>query len=188
MELDRRREIVVSAAGLFLRYGFRKTSMDDVARAAKLSRQGLYFHFSNKEEVFRAVIEHVAEVTLTALQTALAPSEQSLEERLLAGFAAMSEETLGCSDPANVQELFAAAKDLVGDVVQRLDEQIVLALAKTLKREQRARVSAGHTPPLALAEHLYATSYGLKHRGHIGEDYLDRMRVAVRVVCKSEGL
>ena len=40
---DSRREALLEAAvGVFARYGFRKTSMDEVARAAGVSRQGLY--------------------------------------------------------------------------------------------------------------------------------------------------
>jgi AcrR family transcriptional regulator len=42
--VDRTRQERVLAAALevFGRYGFRKTSMDEVARSADISRQGLY--------------------------------------------------------------------------------------------------------------------------------------------------
>jgi len=184
---SRRRELVTSAAGLFVRYGFRKTSMDDIARAAKVSRQGLYLHFRNKEDAFRAVIEHLAEVTLLALRTALAADGRSLDERLLAAFTSMTEAAIGSADPRGMRELFDAAQELAGDIVQRLDEQIVLALEGALKQARRSR-ERGEPSPRALAEMLYATSYGLQHRGHGGDDYLARIRVAIRVVCKSEGL
>ena len=45
----RRSRVLEAALGVFLRYGFRKTSMDEVARAADLSRQGLYLQFATKE-------------------------------------------------------------------------------------------------------------------------------------------
>jgi len=183
----RHRELVTSAAGLFVRYGFRKTSMDDIARAAKMSRQGLYLHFHNKEDAFRAVIEHLAEVTLLALRTALAADGRSLDERLLAGFTSMTEAAVGAADPRGMRELFDWARELAGDIVQRLDEQIVLALESALKHARRSR-ERGEPSPRALAEMLYATSYGLQHRGHGGDDYLARIRVAIRVACKSEGL
>ncbi|MET0594940.1 MAG: TetR/AcrR family transcriptional regulator [Polyangiaceae bacterium] len=184
---SRRREIVTSAAGLFVRYGFRKTSMDDIARVSKLSRQGLYLHFRNKEDAFRAVIEHIAEITLRALRTALEDDGRDLDERLLAGFASMTEAAVGAADARDLQELFGAARELAGDIVQQLDDQIVVTLAGTLKQARRSR-ERGEPSPRALAELLYVTSYGLQHRGHSGNDYLSRMRVAIRVVCKSEGL
>src|SRR5258708_23382447 len=50
---DARQAAVLEAAvGVFARYGYRKTSMDEVARAAGVSRQGLYLQFANKEELF----------------------------------------------------------------------------------------------------------------------------------------
>jgi AcrR family transcriptional regulator len=183
----RRHEIVVSAAGLFVRYGFRKTSMDDIARAAKLSRQGVYLHFRNKEDAFRAAIAHLAEVTLLALRSALQVDGRNLEERLLAGFASMTEASVSAAEARDLRELFGAARELASDLVQQLDEQIILALADALKQARRGR-ARGEPTPRALAELLYATAYGLQHRGHGGDDYLARMRVAIRVVCKSEGL
>src|SRR5271168_3306386 len=99
-------EIAREAAPVFLRYGFRKTSMDDVARAVKLSRQGLYLHFSNKELLFRQVVVHLAGLAVEALRAALAPPGLALEARLLAGFEAMAATALAGYDPANVRELF----------------------------------------------------------------------------------
>lgn len=48
-----RRQIIINAAlECFLQYGFAKTSLDDIARRAKLSRPLLYLLFRNKEELF----------------------------------------------------------------------------------------------------------------------------------------
>ena len=54
---DRRTEALDIASGLFLRFGYRKTSMDDVARAVGVSRQGLYLWFPNKQALFTATVE-----------------------------------------------------------------------------------------------------------------------------------
>ena len=48
----RHESLLQAAFGVFLRYGYKKTSMDDLARAAGLSRQGLYLHFANKDALF----------------------------------------------------------------------------------------------------------------------------------------
>ena len=98
---------------MFLRYGFRKTSMDDVARAAKLSRQGLYLHFPNKDLLFREVVAHLAGLAVEALQAALARPDLELEARLVAGFDAMAATALAGYEPANVRELFTSAARLV---------------------------------------------------------------------------
>ena len=54
---SRREALLEAAVGVFARYGFRKTSMDEVARAAGVSRQGLYLQFADKEELFRKAVE-----------------------------------------------------------------------------------------------------------------------------------
>src|SRR5262245_29785734 len=50
---ERQEAIFAAAIAIFLRFGFKKTSMDDLARAAGLSRQGLYLHFASKDALFK---------------------------------------------------------------------------------------------------------------------------------------
>ena len=45
------------AAGLFARYGFRKTSVADIIRDAGVARATVYKYFSTKEDIFHAVIQ-----------------------------------------------------------------------------------------------------------------------------------
>ncbi|RMD90056.1 MAG: TetR family transcriptional regulator [Alphaproteobacteria bacterium] len=53
---DKARAILEAAAGLFLSQGFERTSMDDIAAAAGVSKQTVYGHYKSKEGLFRAVI------------------------------------------------------------------------------------------------------------------------------------
>src|SRR5580704_9518515 len=69
---DRRTRVARAALGVFARYGFRKTSMDEVARAADISRQGLYLLFGDKEALFRAAIGRMIEDGLAAVDAELA--------------------------------------------------------------------------------------------------------------------
>ena len=51
-------EVVLNAAlPLFLRYGYRKTSMEDVARASGFSRQSIYLGIPTRKS-FYAVVRH----------------------------------------------------------------------------------------------------------------------------------
>ena len=69
-----RQERVLSVAlEVFGRYGFRKTSMDEVARSADISRQGLYLYFASKEALFRAAVRQ-------ELDTALGEACRCLDE------------------------------------------------------------------------------------------------------------
>lgn len=47
-----------SSAGLFARYGFQKTSINDITRAAGVSKGSMYLEFPSKEALFQALIRH----------------------------------------------------------------------------------------------------------------------------------
>jgi AcrR family transcriptional regulator len=55
----RRAEILEAAKICFLRFGYGKTSLDDIAKEAGLSRPLLYRKFANKEAIFSAVYDAV---------------------------------------------------------------------------------------------------------------------------------
>lgn len=54
----RRSSILESARWCFLHFGFSKTSLDDIAKRANISRTLLYRTFKDKEEIFTAVFAH----------------------------------------------------------------------------------------------------------------------------------
>src|ERR1700680_1657669 len=51
--------IVLAALRLFTQYGYRKTSIDDIARAAQVAKRTVYLHFENKAAVFLAILEYI---------------------------------------------------------------------------------------------------------------------------------
>jgi AcrR family transcriptional regulator len=60
--------IVLAALELFTRYGYRKTSIDDIALAAQVAKRTVYLHFENKAAVFLAILEYLSDqVRQTAL-------------------------------------------------------------------------------------------------------------------------
>ena len=52
-----RDRILDAAMAVFRRHGFRRSSIEQAAEAAGLTRQALYHHFKSKEALFRAVID-----------------------------------------------------------------------------------------------------------------------------------
>ena len=57
----KRRQIVDGARAMFLAQGFDAASMNDIARAAGVSKGTLYVYFKNKEELFEAIVERECE-------------------------------------------------------------------------------------------------------------------------------
>ena len=58
MSIDNTRESILNVADkLFSRFGFYKTSMDEIAKIARKAKGSLYYHFASKEEIFNFLIE-----------------------------------------------------------------------------------------------------------------------------------
>jgi len=62
-----RAHIVDVARKIFTRYGFRKTTMEEIAAATQKGKSSIYYYFKSKEEIFRAVVEREAEEIKTEL-------------------------------------------------------------------------------------------------------------------------
>ena len=57
MSKRKREEIIRKAEPIFARYGFKKSTMDNIAENINLKKSTLYYYFKNKEEIFFDVIE-----------------------------------------------------------------------------------------------------------------------------------
>jgi AcrR family transcriptional regulator len=66
-----------------VRFGFRKTAMDDVAREAGISRQALYAYFDDKEALFRESMKHGLDAAMDGVDQALANVEVNIGVRLV---------------------------------------------------------------------------------------------------------
>lgn len=54
---EKKEKIISAATSLFSRFGLEKTTMEDIAKAAKKGKSSLYYYFKSKEEVFAEVIK-----------------------------------------------------------------------------------------------------------------------------------
>ena len=54
--MDFKERIIQNAAKCFTRYGYNKTTMDDIGKSVGLKKNSLYHYFKNKEEIFFAVL------------------------------------------------------------------------------------------------------------------------------------
>lgn len=180
---QKQRALLDAAIGVFARYGYRKTSMDDIARAAGVSRQGLYLQFSNKEELFRRAVDFSLCGQLNAAIAVLSQSEVSLEERLVAACDEWSGRFVGSlSDDA--ADLMCASTSLAGEVLSTYEARFEQALASTiavspLVRHCR-RFGVCHTE---VARTLHATARGLKQSCKTRPEFVKGMSVAVRMIC-----
>jgi AcrR family transcriptional regulator len=183
----RRRALLEAAVAVFTRYGFRKTSMDEVARAAHLSRQGLYLHFATKEELFRAAVGHALESALQAAARVLRDGERELPDRLVGAFDEWVGRYVGMMG-GGAADLVEAAAVLLGPVIAEYEGRFAELVARAISASRLAAAyrSAGLTAR-QLAETLAATARGLKHSSESREAFGRSMTVAVRALCAPLG-
>ncbi len=73
--------ILEAAQGLFSKFGYKKTTMEDIAQELHKGKSSLYYYFKNKEEIFQAVIDWEQNVLLSKLHE-IVDSEQEPKDKL----------------------------------------------------------------------------------------------------------
>jgi AcrR family transcriptional regulator len=167
----KRRKLLEAAFTTFVRYGFRKTSMEEVARAAQVSRQGLYLHFSTKEELFRAGAELALAEALGRAQASLKSPKLSLEARLVGALDAWFGEYVGATPPAS--DLF------VEEYEARFDDALTQAIRRSALASAH-RLSGLGARELAFT--LQAAARGHKYTALSRKDFVHGVTLAARAL------
>jgi len=72
LDKDEVKEAIVNVARhIFSRFGFRKTTMDEIAIASRKGKSSIYYYFASKEEIFQAVVEKEASILKQELKKAI---------------------------------------------------------------------------------------------------------------------
>lgn len=183
----RRARLVDVAIDMFTRYGVKKTSIEDVARAAGIAKGSVYLEFRSKEDLFRAAAERVAQQLLDAAAVA-ADGEGPLLERVTAVLVAKFWRlyTLVHARP-HAAELIGAKDAVAHDIFSRADDRYRKLLIKALRGAWPRRAKYH---PTAIADILLRAAHGNAYGpGVLGaEAYRERLRIAVSLVLAGAGV
>jgi AcrR family transcriptional regulator len=157
--------ILRSAFLAFSRYGLRRTSMEDIAKGAGMSRPALYLHYAGKEDIFKALVRRhfaQAEQAVSLVLAAGAGPEKTLLGVLHAIDGDAAEAML---NSPHADEILTAESGFDQDEVQQAHARITAKLAHWIA----AGVSDGHLDlgglggsAAEVAEAFMACKYGLK--------------------------
>ncbi|HNR42418.1 MAG TPA: TetR/AcrR family transcriptional regulator [Bacteroidales bacterium] len=75
-----RKKIIMIAGQVFSRHGFKKTTMEEIARALRMGKSSVYYYFRSKEEIFEAVVLHEANVLRNELTAAIKSVESPVDK------------------------------------------------------------------------------------------------------------
>jgi AcrR family transcriptional regulator len=151
--MSARTRILDAAMLVFRRQGFRRSSIEQAAEAAGLTRQALYHHFKSKEALFRAVIERLYQEAFAAETAAAAAAEKaggSLADIIVAAVSAkLGQMAESLEGSPHVEELFSEhlmqARDIYQKYAATQGEQLAATIARVCRR-QGLTLSAGMTP------------------------------------------
>ena len=147
-----RTRILDAAMLVFRRHGFQRSSIEQAADAAGLTRQALYHHFKSKEALFRAVIERLYENALAAEIAAAHAAEKaggSLADILVAQLTGRLRQLIASFDGSpHIEELFSEHLVQARDLYQKYAGLYVAqgrATIERVRRKQRLALAGGMT-------------------------------------------
>ncbi|MBO6796471.1 TetR/AcrR family transcriptional regulator [Maricaulis sp.] len=164
-------EQLIPAFQTFLRYGFKKTSMEDLARAMGVSRQALYKKYGSKEAILERVTKSLVEASTHAALAALTADGMTLGERLYQAL----DQWVG----QHVEPMRSSPHS--GEVLAMTDHSAdspIKTLEASLRKAFELRLEA-EKPELAAADvtyALFAASYGLLYKAQDHAEYESGMR------------
>lgn len=159
---DERRERVLDAAQrLFLKYGYDKTTVSDIAREAGISKGAVYLAFDGKEAVMDALLMReggrVQDDMLARMRAD--PNGGALFAVYRYGLEALSENAL-------MRAFYGRRREVFGDTLRRLAPRIADAESRSMSVEfvrqyQQAGLIRPELDPHAVAFLLMFMRYGL---------------------------
>lgn len=173
-------QILRAAESVFVRYGFARTTMGDIGKAAGMSRPALYLQFRDKEAIFTRVIENMDAQALTSIRTAIARIGP-LDEKLLHACTSwgLHGVELAAAFP-DAADLFDLQFPAVRQVYRRFQALVVEILKENLENW-----------PISVQPEDYALTltYGMRGLRYAAQDVEDMRRlIGIHVAIYSKPL
>ncbi|MEO5700674.1 MAG: TetR family transcriptional regulator [Casimicrobiaceae bacterium] len=157
-----RSAIVVAARATFHRHGVTRTTMEQIAEAAGVTRGAVYFHFANKTAVFYAVRDQVALPLLDRLNLELLSRETADSlARIELFIRGLMDALVACPEVRSTFEIMTFKCEYVdefqGELVAAcaMHAEVARALGRAYREASRAKLlRVGLSPTLAATSTL----------------------------------
>lgn len=185
---QKRTRILDGALKVFLAYGYARTTMDDIARAAEVSRPALYLVFRNKTDIYRAIGACFLSTSVARAREALCDTAigGGFEERVMTALDRALFETMAMINASpHGEEILDMKNSLAADLIGTWRDEMAGVLECAIADEAARRgadLGGRDLSPRALADMLLDTLEGMKARGVSNEDAHAATRRLVTVV------
>jgi AcrR family transcriptional regulator len=141
---QRHERILEAATRVFAAKGYHGTVVDEIALAAETSKGGIYFHFPNKQAIFLALLDRLAEILRDRVERAVAVEADPIRRAELALQVVL--ETF--ASHRRLSRLFLVEALGAGPEFNARMIQIRASFATLIRRHLDEAVAAGAIPPL----------------------------------------
>jgi AcrR family transcriptional regulator len=175
--------VLETALTVFTRHGFRKTSIEDIAKAAGISRQGIYFHFKNKDEIFRASVQKSLDDGLRAANRIFDNDRLTLEEKLLQALDERFGRHAGLFHP-DASDIATQCERILGDALGKSRSTFQKKLETTILASSAKKTKGADKRAAIIANMLCTCGLIWKHSLPSRQEFLEKMRDAIQLCCR----
>ncbi len=158
--METRAALLDAARRAFAGDGYERTTVDEVARKAEVSKGAVYFHFPSKDRLFAELLASSIRCEQQCVDRATAlPPDMVLDALLM----------LVAGDPETPAQLWlefwaaASRQPFIAEELQTLEQSVVQAAERIVLRAQSGRLADGSAPPREVAALVLA----LRHSSHL---------------------
>ena len=162
-DMDPRKEQILEAAiAVISRYGLKRTSVADIARAAGVARQTVYNSFVDKDEIVRECVRHYEGKTRVAVEAELknAPSLDRKLDVLIDHLAVQKYDMLAAHPEA--ADIMNGVYEIAAQELEEVSASSRQTIEKMLRPYAGAVRKSGQSVP-QLAEFIQQSLYHAKH-------------------------
>jgi AcrR family transcriptional regulator len=185
---EKQRVVFDAAADVFAQYGFKRTTMNDIAQAAGISRPALYLMFNNKEHLFQELAAYRINRALETAKSVLT-DVGDLRHRFIGALMIFEKTyTEPVANSPHGAELVDINMSLASDVMTKGHSKLIAALVKVLKTaEQSGEVSFQNMPMThkAFVELLLSSVSGLKKKASTKAEYRKQTQQVAQIFLDS---
>ncbi len=173
---DRVERILDAAYVCFTRHGVRRTTMDDIAAAAEMSRPAVYQYVQNKQDAFRRLAVRIFDRAVVEARTA-ASTDGPLAERLHDVLSVKLEMGLQLrADSPHAEELLGVGAQLSGDLFANFEAVLGELAAGTITAAvERGDIALAGVGARDVAEIAVALAKGVE--ADLGDSEVARRRL-----------
>lgn len=182
---DRQARIAQVAKSLFLKHGFEKTTIEDIAQAAGMSGVTVHNYYGTKSGILLALVAENDRTLVTRLNKELANCPQTVTEVMLSFSKTIMEHAVANLRKVIWRQVIATVTANADDSVSKPYFDLDQELAQVLVQKMERMKAAGALPPSVVPEHLGMALFHLQNARFIQfvcsenlqiEDVLRRIR------------